>query len=121
MVDAGLLGLFVVVFGMRTWLGAAIAFLVSFAFTFTAQRLFAFGSDLPAGSAVLRYTALVAFNTVATALIVGLIARSPLGWLGGKVVATSVTTVWNFFIYRAWIFPPADASSKTETGGGQRA
>jgi hypothetical protein len=79
-------------------------FIVSFAFTYSIQRWFTFGSQTPHGPALVKYTILVAFNTVATAAIVGLIDLTPAGWVVGKVVATVATTVWNYFVYRYWVF-----------------
>ncbi len=104
LVDFGLLALFHEVFGWETWLAAGAAFVVSFAFTYTIQRVFSFGSDVPHGRALVKYTLLVAFNTVATAVIVGLVDESALSWAGGKVIATVVTTVWNYFAYKYWVF-----------------
>jgi putative flippase GtrA len=88
-----MLWLFREVFGWPTWLAAGAAFILSFAFTYTIQRVFSFGSDAPHGRALLRYTLLVVFNTFATAAIVTLIDLTPAGWAVGKVVATLMTTV----------------------------
>ena len=90
--DLGLLALFHQVFGWPTWLSAGLAFIISFAFTYTIQRWFTFGSQAPHGRALVKYTALVAFNTLATAAIVGLIDLTPAGWAVGKVAATALTT-----------------------------
>lgn len=110
LVDAGLLALFLYVFGWPVWLSAAVSFVLSFAFTYTAQRLFTFKTTLPHGKALIRYVLLVAFNTVATSLIVTLLSGTPLTWAGGKVVATLASTFWNYFVYRYWIFPAEDVS-----------
>lgn len=104
LVDLGLLALFHQVFGWPTWLAAGLAFIISFAFTYTIQRWFTFGSQAPHGPALVKYAVLVAFNTLATAAIVGLIDLTPAGWVVGKVVATAATTVWNYFVYRYWVF-----------------
>jgi putative flippase GtrA len=104
LVDFGMLALFREVFGWPTWLAAGVAFVLSFAFTYTIQRAFSFGSDAPHGRALLRYSLLVVFNTLATAAIVALIDLTPAGWAVGKVVATALTTVWNYFVYRFWVF-----------------
>jgi len=103
-VDFGLLAFLHEVLGWGTWESAAIAFIVSFVFTYTIQRTFTFGSTAPHGAALIKYVLLVAFNTVATAVIVALIDATPLGWAVGKVVATAATTVWNYFAYRYWVF-----------------
>lgn len=108
LVDAGLLALFRELFGWPVWVSAGLAFVLSFFFTYFVQRVFAFGSDLPHGKSLFRYILLVIFNTFATMGVVSLIALTPLGWLGGKVLATGMTTIWNFFIYRAWVFASSE-------------
>lgn len=105
--DAGLLALFREVFLWPVWVSAGVAFLLSFFFTYSLQRAFSFQTELPHGQALIRYILLVAFNTLATMGIVTVIAITPLGWLGGKVIATALTTVWNYFVYRWWVFPSA--------------
>jgi putative flippase GtrA len=104
LVDFGLLALGHEVFGWDVWLATAVAFLASFAFTYTIQKLFAFSSPSPHGVSLLKYTALVIFNTLATVAIVAMIDASALGWGVGKVAATCVTTVWNYFAYKYWVF-----------------
>lgn len=107
LVDLGLLALFHSVFGWPVWLATGTAFLISFAFTYTLQRLFSFMATTPHGRALLRYTLLVGFNTLASVAIVSAVNASLVGWVGGKVIATAVTTAWNFFAYKYWVFAPA--------------
>lgn len=117
LVDFGLLALFHEVFGWVTWLAAGVAFILSFAFTYFIQRVFSFESTAPHGTALIKYTLLVAFNTLATAIIVGLVDQSALSWAGGKVIATAVTTVWNYFAYKYWVFAsPRSAVVEPEPG-----
>ena len=111
--DFGMLALFREVFGWPTWIAAGVAFVLSFAFTYTIQRVFSFGSDAPHGRALFRYAVLVVFNTIATALIVGLIDQTAAGWAVGKVAATVLTTVWNYFIYRFWVFANPSPEEKS--------
>ena len=73
--------------------------------------MFSFSSRAPHGSALVRYAVLVAFNTVATVLIVAGVNDTVLGGIGGKVIATAVTTVWNYFIYRYWVFAFSEAET----------
>jgi putative flippase GtrA len=110
--DVGLLALFKNVLGWPLPTATATAFLGSFVFTYTIQRMFSFGSTSPHGTALLKYAALVAFNTLATVGIVAWIDATPLGWIGGKVIATAATTVWNYFAYRYWVFAAAPTSKK---------
>ena len=104
LVDFGLLWLMKEALGWPLWIATAVAFLVSFAFNYLIQRIFSFEATNPHGAALLKYTLLVAFNTVATVVVVDLISQTPAGWAVGKVVATALTTVWNYFVYRYWIF-----------------
>lgn len=122
LVDFGLLALLHNVLLWPVWLASGVSFLLSFAFTYTIQRVFSFGSRAPHGRAVLRYTLLVAFNTLATILIVSLVNASVVGWAGGKVVATVVTTVWNYFAYRYWVFAddPKPNEPAPSTGPAER-
>ncbi|AMB57835.1 GtrA family protein [Microterricola viridarii] len=111
LVDFGLLALFHVVFGWPTGIAAGVAFVGSFAFTYTIQRTFSFGAQTPHGRALVRYTLLVAANTLATMGIVALIDSTVAGWGVGKVVATIVTTAWNYFAYRYWVFAPTQTAA----------
>jgi putative flippase GtrA len=67
---------------------------------------------------VLRYSGLLAFNTLAVMGIVELFQFLGAGYVVGKVVATIVTMGWNYFIYKHWIFPqtkqPKSASEQSD-------
>ncbi|WP_426738756.1 GtrA family protein [Plantibacter sp. 2H11-2] len=104
LVDLGLLALFYTVLGWPLPVATVVAFLLSFVYTYSMQRVFAFGSQAPQGGALVKYAILVVFNTIATAAIVSLIDTTFAGWIGGKVVATVATTIWNYFAYRYWVF-----------------
>lgn len=99
------------------WLGVPLpiatplAFLASFAVTYTMQRVVAFASDSKMVPSVARYTALVAFNTLATTGIVWAVDALAGGWFVGKVLAVVATTVWNYFAYRYWVFASSPARS----------
>lgn len=103
-VDVGLLWLAHDVFGVPLVVATPVAFLASFAVTYTMQRVVAFASDSKVVPSVARYTALVVFNTLATTGIVWLVDQTGWGWLAGKVLAVVATTVWNYFVYRYWVF-----------------
>ncbi|HEV7848619.1 MAG TPA: GtrA family protein [Mycetocola sp.] len=102
--DIGLLALFHEVLNLPVWLATGFAFILSFVYTFTMQRAFSFGGTSPHGPALVRYSTLVAFNTLATMGIVTLLSATPLGWAGGKVLSTVFSTIWNYFAYRYWVF-----------------
>lgn len=109
--DVGILALLHDVVGLALPLATPIAFLASFAITYTMQRTIAFNSGARVVASVGRYTALVAFNTVATTGIVWGIAALGWPWIVGKVLAVVATTIWNYFAYRYWVFASPKESS----------
>ncbi len=111
--DFGMVFVFHVVFGWPIWLATGIAFVTTFIFTYSFQRAFAFSSRSPHGGALIRYSILVAVNTVLTIVIVSVLDSTIVGWGFGKVIATATTTVGNYFAYRLWVFPG------TTTGPGE--
>lgn len=102
--DLGLLALFKELLGWQLWIATATAFVTSFVFNYTAQRMFSFNSEAPHGRALVKYVILVAFNSAATVVIVGLVDLTPAGWATGKVLSTAATTFWNYFAYKNWVF-----------------
>lgn len=103
-VDLGLLWSTHELLGVPLAIATPFAFLASFAVTYTMQRLVAFASEARVVPSVGRYTALVAFNTLATTAIVWGVDVLGAGWLGGKVIAVVATTAWTYFAYRYWVF-----------------
>lgn len=95
------------VLGVPLPIATPVAFLASFAITYTMQRVIAFGSKSPVGTSVFRYTLLVIFNTIATTGIVWAAPALGLPWIVGKLVAVVATTIWNYFAYRHFVFRPA--------------
>lgn len=102
--DIGLLWLLHEVFGIPLAISTPAAFLMSFVVTYTLQRTVAFRSSEGVAPSAVRYTILVAVNTVATTLIVAAADAMGLPWGIGKVAAVVATTVWNYFLYRYWVF-----------------
>lgn len=110
-IDLGLLAILHEGFGVDLWVATPIAFLTSLVFNFFVQRTFTFQSETRAHVSFLKYGALVAFNVIATDVIVNVIAATGLSYAVGKVVATVATTGWNFLLYKHWIFKAAPAAS----------
>jgi len=102
--DVALLWLLHVILLVPLAIATAVAFLASFAVTYTLQRVVAFSSTAGVAPSVVRYTLLVIFNTLATTGIVWAIDALGAGWVAGKVLAVICTTFWNFFAYRYWVF-----------------
>lgn len=111
LVDVGLLWIGHDVLGAPLAVATPIAFLASFAVTYTLQRVVAFGSDARVAPSLTRYTALVILNTVATTVIVWATDAIGWSWLAGKVIAVVTTTVWNYFFYRYWVFSSPEPRS----------
>jgi putative flippase GtrA len=103
-IDFSLLYLLHEVLGAAIWISTAVAFLGSFVFNYALQRLFSFRSRSSHGKTLAKYIALVIFNTIATTFIVSFFDHLIDGWEIGKVVATVITTLWNYLIYRYWVF-----------------
>jgi putative flippase GtrA len=104
LIDVGLLAGLHDLLSVPLVVATPAAFLMSFAITYVLQRTFTFGSTAGVASSAAKYTALVMFNTFATTGIVSAAASLGLPWIVGKVVAVGSTTVWNYFLYRHWIF-----------------
>lgn len=113
-VDFGLLVLLHQVFGWAVGVSTAAAFLLSLIFNFVVQRKVSFGAHHKTHVSIVRYLVLVVANTVASVVIVELLAPTALGYMGGKVIATAAMTVWNFFLYRHWVFGAASGRSSQQ-------
>ena len=109
-----LLNVFREVLGFPTSLSALLAFWASFFFTYSLQRMFAFRSQASVRASLFRYSVLVAFNSVVVAFVVTVCYDVlGLGLGSSQLVATAITTVWNYFAYKHWVY--ARRSSATET------
>lgn len=102
--DVGVLWLLHNAFGVPLTIATPVAFLLSFAVTYTLQRTVAFRASDGITPSVLRYTILVVVNTVATTGIVWASDEIGFPWIVGKVAAVVATTIWNYFAYRYWVF-----------------
>jgi putative flippase GtrA len=117
-VDLGLLILLHEVFGVDLWIATPLAFIASLIFNFVLQRSFTFRAKNRRNVSFLKYLVLVVFNVVAIDVIVNAFDIWGMSYGIGKVVATVVTTSWNFWLYKVWIFRreparqlPADVNS----------
>lgn len=113
LIDFGLLALLYAALAWPLWIATGTAFLTSFVFNYAMQRSFSFGSTEKHVSTLVKYLVLLAFNTVATIAIVWLLDLGGLGWGVGKVAATLITTGWNYFAFKYWVFrSPRAATSR---------
>lgn len=102
--DLGLLVVLHEVAGVDLAIATPIAFVTSLVFNFLLQRLFTFRSDSHGATSAAKYLALVVFNILVTEVLVT--GFHAVGWsyIVGKATATIITTVWNYFLYKKWIF-----------------
>ncbi|WP_433874333.1 GtrA family protein [Sinomonas atrocyanea] len=114
LVDLGLLALCYQVFGLPLWVATGAGFWGSFFFNYFLQRHFSFGGGGSALGGVLRYSGLLVVNTLAVMGIVQFFEFVGAGYVVGKVVATILTTGWNYFIYKHWVFPQHHRSKAAE-------
>ncbi len=115
LLDLGLLAFAFQVLKWPLWVATGAGFWGSFFFNYFLQRHFSFNSKGAAFGAVLRYSALLAVNTVAAMGIVEFFQFVGAGFVAGKVVSTVLTTAWNYLIYKHWIFPQGKTSAKASS------
>lgn len=110
--DLGLLVFLHEVLGVELWIATPTAFLVSLVFNFLLQRIFTFQATNHRGVSALKYILLVVVNILVSDLIVT--GFDALGWsyMFGKATSTILTTVWNYFLYRHWIFKSTESAEK---------
>jgi putative flippase GtrA len=107
--DLGLLVLLHEALGVELWIATPVAFVVSLVFNFLLQRIFTFQATNHRGISALKYVLLVFVNILVSDLIVT--GFDALGWsyVVGKTTSTVLTTVWNYFLYRHWIFKSSES------------
>lgn len=104
-VDVGLLVLLREVGQVPLALATAVAFGVSVLVNFTLNRLtFATATSAAVGVHALRYGSLVAANWAVTVLVVTLAPTVGVPYLVAKLAVVAAMTVWNFLLYRSWVF-----------------
>ena len=117
LLDLGLLTLSYRVFGLPLEGATAIGFWGSFAFNFTLQKKFSFADASPTGRSLWRYCALLAVNSVVNIAVVALFEKLGWGFALGKIVVTGAQTVWNYFVYRYWVFATSARTSEVSAPG----
>lgn len=108
--DLGILAILHGGFGVDLWIATPIAFVTSLVFNFLFQRLFTFRASSHRAVSAAKYLLLVFFNIVVSDLIVTGFDSQGWSYVAGKVTATVMTTVWNYLLYRHWIFKTGERS-----------
>ncbi len=103
--NVALLNLFREFLGWPTGVAALTAFWGTFGFSYAIQRIFAFTSQASVAGSLVRYSLLVAFNSLVVAAVVTVAHESlGLGLGTSQLIATGLTTVWNYFAYKHWVY-----------------
>ncbi|WP_125615978.1 GtrA family protein [Specibacter cremeus] len=114
-VDLGLLTLFFRVFDWPLWAATGAGFWGSFFYNYFLQRRFSFRTQGSVLGGFAKYSAVLLFNTIATMAIVEFFQFAGAGFVVGKVVSTGLTTIWNYYLYKLWVFAHRDAKKLSVT------
>lgn len=97
--------------GVLPLVASPISFLSSFAFNFFANRSLVYRAK-PDWWQLVRYTTLVAVNTlISTGLVAGGIALG-ISPLFAKIGSIAIIALWNFVLLRVWVFRPTAAARR---------
>ncbi len=100
-----MLSILISTLGCPAWFSAATAFAVSTVFAFFTQMRYTFRSNASTRGAMVRYGILLAANMVFTAAVVDRFDSWWDAYVQGKIFSTGITTLWNYFIMKHWVFP----------------
>lgn len=104
LLELGLFQLLYAVFGVNVSVSNVIAVLIATAYNFVVNRNLTFSSTSNPARAAVKYCVLFAVNlcitTAAITWMVGIGVHSALA----KIIMQCCVVVWNFFIYRNWVF-----------------
>lgn len=115
-VDIGLLGLLHESYGVPLGVATTVAFCTAVMVNFLLNRT-AMSSCGSSGLTqhALRYGSLVVANYVITLAVVTTAGHVGNRYLVAKVAVVAVSTLWNFLLYRHWVFtPPRPTSSNRD-------
>jgi putative flippase GtrA len=119
-VDIGLLALLHEVYGVSLGLATTVAFCSAVTVNFLLNRT-AMSSRGSQGlmQHALRYGSLVAANYVITLAVVTTAGHVGDRYLVAKVAVVAGSTLWNFLLYRHWVFAPPNrpAGSRSRASG----
>lgn len=114
-VDFGLLTVLHAWWGVNVVVASVVAFMAAFGVNFGLNRGWTFqASGQPAPGQLVRFTILVAANTLVTAVGMGGLTALGLNFLVAKLLITAVIVSVNYVVMRRWVFRPD--SPLTSTG-----
>lgn len=98
-------------------LATAVSLVAGLAASYTLQRFLTFRRNSVDWHSVWKYVLLVTFNWVMTTLIIHAVESAGVSYVLGKFGSTAVITVWNYFLYRFWIFRSSSGVLAAESDG----
>jgi putative flippase GtrA len=115
--------------GWPLWLATTIAYGAAFALNFTLNRVFTFAEDGAREGAVqgqtVRFAILVGVNYFVTQGAMYLLTNAGINYLIAKPLATLIIMIYNFYLYKVWVFkapaPAAEAPAAGQAEAGKAA
>jgi putative flippase GtrA len=108
--------------GMPLWLATTIAFGSAFGVNFTLNRFWTFADDGAREGAVhaqtFRFAILVGINYCVTQAIMYLLTSIGVNYLVAKALSTMFITIYNFYVYKKWVFKAPAAPAEGAAGHG---
>ncbi|WP_116115580.1 GtrA family protein [Austwickia chelonae] len=99
-----IVNILVEVVGWSRPVSGPVSFGLTFFVSYTLQRAFAFRSEADITGSAIRYLILAGFNTLAQMPIHWICEQIGLGLLTSMFVGTALTTIWNYFAYKHWVY-----------------
>ena len=106
---------------LPAFLASGIGFLSAFFFNFPMNRKKVFHHSVDdrfsLHTQIILYAALSIFNLIATsAAVAGLVGLNLLKIQYAKIIVTAIFAIWNFLVFRLFIFSKKPSGSELETG-----
>lgn len=108
LIDAGTLWFLRDICQLPAWFGAFIGFCVATVYSFLTQQRITFQSQASTSHSIPRYAFLLLCNSLFTTGIVHIFDVAWDLYMVGKIVGTFCMSIWNFFLFKHWVFPRED-------------
>ncbi|GAA2020210.1 hypothetical protein GCM10009839_16110 [Catenulispora yoronensis] len=104
--------------GLPLWLATALAYLAAFGVNFSINRMLTFADHGAREGAVhkqtVRFAILVAVNLGVTQVLMYALTGAGVNYLLAKPLSTVIITLYNFWLYKNWVFKPEAAVPTAE-------
>lgn len=102
------------------WLATGLAYLIAFGVNFSINRMLTFADHGAREGAVhkqtVRFALLVAVNLGVTQVLMYSLTGAGVNYLIAKPLSTVVITLYNFWLYKHWVFKPETAGRPEQAG-----